>query len=78
MNPFTEKNKDFEFSMTDYVREIFKDKKVGETFEVDMHGYDAVYTRATIYQTGFRGYKTKLVNGKLYVLILNGFRTNVL
>lgn len=73
MNPF-EKNKNVT-NMAEYVRELFKDKKEGDTFEVDLKGFHKNSVRATIFMTVTQKYKTKMSNGKLYVLILDGTRT---
>lgn len=77
MNPFLEEKKlgkDHEFSMTAYVRELFSGKKEGDTFEINLHGATPKIVRATIYMVVKQKYKTKMKNGKMYALILNGER----
>jgi len=60
-----------------YIRDMFADKKEGDTFEVNLNGISLVQVRATIYMTAKQKYKTKFKNGRLYVLIIAGLRSNV-
>ena len=72
MNPF-EKNKN-PINMTEYIRELFEGKKEGDTFEIELKGFELKSVRATIFMTVKQKYKTKTVHGKLYVLIMSGER----
>lgn len=71
MNPFTKiKNV---FIPSKYVREMFKDKKAGDTFEVKIpEGYTTSKMRGIMHHAlkGKIKYKTKISNGKLYAYIL--------
>jgi len=73
MNPF-EKNKN-PINLAEHIRDAFIDKKAGDTFELDMKGFHKNSVRATIFMTVKQKYKTKIVNGKMYVLMLDGDRT---
>ena len=71
MNPFTKLKS--VFIPSKYVRDIFKDKKAADTFEVKIpDGYTISKMRGIMHHTlkGKIKYKTKISNGKLYVYIL--------
>lgn len=61
----------------EYIRNLFDGKKPGDSFIVEMFSKKKVEVRATIYMTAKQKYKTKFSDGKMYVLILDGERTNV-
>ncbi len=73
MNPF-EKNKN-PINLAEHIRDTFAGKKSGDTFELDLKGFHKNSVRATIFMTVKQKYKTKIVNGKMYVLIMDGERT---
>lgn len=73
MNPF-EKNKN-PINLAEHIRDTFAGKKSGDTFELDLKGFHKNSVRATIFMTVKQKYKTKIVNGKMYILIMDGERT---
>ena len=69
-NPFLE-TETAAFSVTKYIRDLLVGKKPGDTFEVDLNGFTPKTVRAHIHQVvGTGGYRTKMRDGKMYVLIL--------
>lgn len=73
-NPFKQKEP---HNYSEYIRELFSDKKEGDSFVVDLFSKTKIEARATIYMTVKQKYKTRFKDGKLYVLILDGERENV-
>lgn len=73
MNPF-EKNK-HPINLAEHIRESFLGKVSGDTFELKMRGFHKNSIRATIFMTVNQQYKTKMSNGKMYILLLDGERT---
>jgi hypothetical protein len=68
-NPFLESGNE-DSSYYDYIRNILKDKKYGDTFEVDLKGNDLVCARASISNVakklGYK-YRTRSKDGHLFV-----------
>ena len=74
-NPF-KKNSPANYS--EYIRVLFENKKEGDTFIVETFDISKAAARATIYSTVKQKYQTRFKDGKLYVLILDGERTNAI
>lgn len=70
MNPFDKPSA--KINMAQYIRDIFSDKKSGDSFEIDTMGIKLSNFRAMLYDTIKRtgvSYKTKSVDGKLWVYV---------
>lgn len=69
-NPFI--NPQNHISITEHIKEAFKDKKKGDTFEIPLHGFTREYVRAAIHvaMTHSYKYKTRSVKDKIFVLII--------
>jgi predicted TPR repeat methyltransferase len=72
MNPFLKDRKNPNIKPSKYIRDLFKDKKENDTFEVELYGYTIPQMRANMYDvlkhTNFK-YKTRTDNNRLYVFI---------
>lgn len=69
-NPFI--NPQNHISITEHIKEAFKNKVKGDTFEIPLHGFTREYVRAAIHaaqSTNFK-YKTRSAKDRIFVLII--------
>lgn len=63
-----------ELTYTEYIKNLFADKKIGDKFEVDMKGNSIAVVRAAINNNIKMDYRTRYKHGVLTVQILGMVR----